>query len=355
MNILLTAKLADTKLQGKLTPILDIPDLECLFLVRKTPLNQPGITNINPPSFFTLPLLFELWRLVVMIILAKRNSNLTVVGIQGFPHGLIATVVAKLCGKGSVLWLIGSDVRIRLHQPIWGWAIRWMIKAADFIFVMGEPMRDEVLSVSRRPDCVEVMQLDVSQPILGSPISARSIDLLFVGNLITLKRPDRIVSVVSFLKRCGMNAKCLILGDGAEKESLSALVSQKGVEDSVTIAGFCPNPVEMMRDAKLLLLLSESEGLPTVVVEAAYCGLPVVCTDVGDTRAMLGDSAHVVFVPVSNEAQQCREIAALLSDPVRLQFLSERGTEFARLYRKRWSRANLTTLWIKALEQSCKS
>jgi glycosyltransferase involved in cell wall biosynthesis len=70
----------------------------------------------------------------------------------------------------------------------------------------------------------------------------------------------------------------MILGEGEERPALEQLVSQLGLEQDVSLPGFVENPYAYMNQAALFVLSSTSEALPTVLIEALYCGLPLVST-----------------------------------------------------------------------------
>jgi glycosyltransferase involved in cell wall biosynthesis len=74
-------------------------------------------------------------------------------------------------------------------------------------------------------------------------------------------------------------ARLIILGEGEERPSLEKLIATLGLQDSVALPGFVPNPYAYMRNAALFVLSSLWEGLPTVLIEAMAVGVPVVSTD----------------------------------------------------------------------------
>jgi glycosyltransferase involved in cell wall biosynthesis len=60
---------------------------------------------------------------------------------------------------------------------------------------------------------------------------------------------------------------------------LEKMIDELGIGNKVEILGFMKNPYPVIKNAKLLILSSEREGLPTVLIEALILGTPVVSTD----------------------------------------------------------------------------
>jgi glycosyltransferase involved in cell wall biosynthesis len=96
-------------------------------------------------------------------------------------------------------------------------------------------------------------------------------------------------------------ARLMILGEGVDRPMLEALVKQLGLQDHVSLPGFVENPYAYMKRAALYVLSSRWEGLPTVLIEALYCGQPIVATDCpSGPREILAGGQHGVLVPVGD-------------------------------------------------------
>ena len=82
---------------------------------------------------------------------------------------------------------------------------------------------------------------------------------------------------------------------------LMALIREHQLEDNVICPGFQANPYPWVKKAKLLVLCSDHEGLPSVMLEALACGTPVVSTDCpsGPAEILTGELARWL-VPVND-------------------------------------------------------
>jgi glycosyltransferase involved in cell wall biosynthesis len=113
--------------------------------------------------------------------------------------------------------------------------------------------------------------------------------------------------------RASRPVRLMILGEGEERATLETLVRQLGLEQEVSLPGFVENPYAYMRRAALFVLSSKSEALPTVLIEALYCGLPLVSTRCpGGAREILADGRYGQLVPVGDETALAQAIEMTL-------------------------------------------
>ncbi len=88
------------------------------------------------------------------------------------------------------------------------------------------------------------------------------------------------------------NAKLILVGDGPCRRSLEDLVRELCIADAVIFAGHVMDPLPYLLMLDVFVMSSSTEQLPNALLEAMACGLPVVCTDVGDSRETLGAAAE---------------------------------------------------------------
>jgi glycosyltransferase involved in cell wall biosynthesis len=118
-------------------------------------------------------------------------------------------------------------------------------------------------------------------------------------------------------QRQARHVRLLILGEGSERKSLEALAAQLGVEQDVCLPGFVENPYPYMVNASVFVLSSLWEGLPMVLVEALYCGPPIVATDCpSGPREILKNGEFGRLVSVGEPEALAEAIGAALDGKV---------------------------------------
>jgi glycosyltransferase involved in cell wall biosynthesis len=145
--------------------------------------------------------------------------------------------------------------------------------------------------------------------------------LLAVGRLVEQKRLDRFLLVLSRLRQqLRLDVKGLIVGPSragdAVRERLESLARQLGLlPDAVQFYGAVADMTRIYQQASVVLLTSDYEGTPNVLLEAMACGLPVVSTRVGGVPEIVQDRQTGFLL----EAEDCDGLVAaaaqLVNDP----------------------------------------
>lgn len=115
---------------------------------------------------------------------------------------------------------------------------------------------------------------------------------LFVGRFEGQKDPLRLLAAFKQVKATNPTAVLLLIGDGSLKAKMQAFIAEHGLAEAVHFLRPMPQ-TEMskwMNSADALCLTSAFEGMPCVILEALYCGLPVVSTAVGEAWRLIGNS-----------------------------------------------------------------
>ncbi len=86
----------------------------------------------------------------------------------------------------------------------------------------------------------------------------------------------------------GPAVRLLIVGDGPERGQIEEVIADERAGAHVTLAGLRRDVPRLWAAADAGLLTSLSEGIPLTVIEAMAAGRPVVATDVGGLREVLG-------------------------------------------------------------------
>jgi glycosyltransferase involved in cell wall biosynthesis len=120
--------------------------------------------------------------------------------------------------------------------------------------------------------------------------------------------------------RSRIDARLIILGDGPDRDDLERLVTSLGLDGQVDLVPYQDNPYAFMRRAAVFALSSKWEGLPTVLLEAAGLGTPLVSADCpGGPRDIVGDSSHLLVPPGDARALGDAVVNAI-SEPERYRF-----------------------------------
>ena len=129
--------------------------------------------------------------------------------------------------------------------------------------------------------------------------------LLCLGRLVALKGFDVALTAFASIVARYPRARLVIAGDGPERVKLERQAAELELQDAVEFTGWvAPDGVpSLLSTATLVLIPSDTEGLPLVALEAASMARPVIATRVGGLpEAVVHEQTGLLVEPRDSNA-----------------------------------------------------
>ncbi|MGY3924695.1 glycosyltransferase [Aeromonas jandaei] len=141
---------------------------------------------------------------------------------------------------------------------------------------------DDILkNVKATPKSCQVIynpfDIDKIQALADEPFS-KPFDKYFihVGTFEERKRHDRLLQAYQL---SGVDTPLVLMGKGDLRPKIESMIEEMNLASKVKIINFQKNPYPYIKAAQALILTSDAEGLPTVLIEALICHTPVISVD----------------------------------------------------------------------------
>ena len=131
------------------------------------------------------------------------------------------------------------------------------------------------------------------EPVVINP---NATDLVFVGELRTLKGVDVLIEAIALLAREGNRVSVTIAGDGPDRAAFETQAATQGTGEMVRFIGSMPARAAFALGRRLVVP-SRAESLPYIVLEAAAAGVPLIATNVGGFPKSSGPRLPIWFRP----------------------------------------------------------
>jgi glycosyltransferase involved in cell wall biosynthesis len=133
----------------------------------------------------------------------------------------------------------------------------------------------------------------------------------YIGTFNRIKRVDLLIHAFQMVS--SSHTKLLLVGEGAERDFLEKLVAELHMEKSIFFSGWRNDVPDLLSAMDLLILPSDYEGCPGIILESLGCETPCIGSDVGGISELLLYQ-DLLFQP-SNADHLAQKIKLILSDP----------------------------------------
>jgi glycosyltransferase involved in cell wall biosynthesis len=187
---------------------------------------------------------------------------------------------------------------------------------------------EDKIHVIPNPFDIESIRDRSEEPVAHPWLNDDSDVILSAGRLEPVKDFELLIDSFDRVHREHPSTKLIILGEGSTRENLEATIRSNGLTDVVDLPGYVDNPYKYMRNARLFVLSSRREALPSVLIEALAVGCPVVATDRGGAREILDCGTYGTLVEAT-ESELSESIVSELSRTPDTSLLKERAEYYA--------------------------
>lgn len=157
--------------------------------------------------------------------------------------------------------------------------------------------------------------------------------ILAVGRLVVKKGFRDLVRACRFLQDNETSFKCLIVGEGEERDRLNQQIAALGLQDRVTLLGpqTQEHVLKLMREAAVLVLpcvvspSGNQDGLPSVLIEALAVGLPAISTTLSGVPEIIEHGRTGLLIAPGDSMSLASAIEQVFGNPALRERLARAG------------------------------
>ena len=268
----------------------------------------------------------------------ELDSNFDIIHAHGMYKvgaGIIAMYLSEMLGKPYVVTLHGSDVNYEMPK-IKTLFLNVLKKASKVIFV-SDALRKRAIELGY-DESNSIVIPNGYDPEIFYPVDKIAVRkelgiyrkstyyIGFVGNLIKVKRADKLGEIFHYIANKVKDVKFIVVGDGpllskVKKETKDLDIIFTGRLEQREVA-------KWMNAMDVMILPSRNEGFGAVVIEAQACGTAVVGSSNGGIPEAIGFNEFVVEEGEDFERRFADKVIEVLKNGYDSKILTERVKDY---------------------------
>src|SRR5690606_14324138 len=285
------------------------------------------VTILGKRRGIDLRLVWRLWRWL-------RNSKPQIVHTHLFTADTWGRLVARLAGVPLVFSTVHSvnSWQGRVHRLVDRTLALFTTRLIACTAQVADKLHDQdgidaarIVTLANGVDLqrfADVTPVDIERELDASGSAPW---LAVLGRLEPVKGQADLLECLALLREQGVGFRCVLIGDGPEREALVEEVAQLQLADRVFFAGFRDKVPAWLAAIDVLVMPSRWEGLPMALLEAMALGKPVVAHEVGGIPDVVRDGQEGLLVPPHHPQKMMQALEKLLGDAVLREQMGSRA------------------------------
>lgn len=270
-----------------------------------------------------------------------RNYNPTVVHAHFGPSGPAGLTLARSLGVPLLVTYHGQDATISDEEASRSWRGREylrgradVIREAAVVISVSEFIRRKLIAKGYPAERIVTHRNGIDVRSFQFSAGRREPLVVFVGRFVEKKGGEYLIRALARLRGQSRSVRAVLVGDGPLRPALEKLAAEERVD--VLFTGFLPLDAvkAWLGRASVAVVPSvtaangDSEGLPTVILEAQAVGTPVVATRHAGNAEGVIEGRSAVLVDERDVPGLARAIWQFVGDPGTAKSFGIAGREF---------------------------
>ena len=269
------------------------------------------------------------FQILHMLIKLLKKQQPSIVHTHRGKENILGSIAAFIAGGTASLRTAHGAPE---HHPSWRQYRKRIIYMLDWL--CGRYLQRKIIAVSNdlasllesnfpaNQICVIENGIDLEltqksqQPHTSGGIGRDTFRVGLAGRLAPVKRVDIFIQTAAHLLKNypGFNASFHIYGNGPMRSELERLSRELGTNELISFEGHSDDILKDLQKLDVLVMTSDHEGLPMILLEAMALQIPIIAHAVGGIPQLLDHGASGILVKSQDEAIYAREIFGLIYD-----------------------------------------
>jgi glycosyltransferase involved in cell wall biosynthesis len=241
------------------------------------------------------------------IIKIIRKIRPDVIHVTSSKAGGIGALAGRLCRVPQIIFTSHGLTMDETWRPKWQqwliWFGTWSTLSLAHVSIMISTetynrarllprLSNKVVLIKNGLAPFELLDKNVARAKLAPNVPQQSLWIGGIGELHPNKNWSALIEAMEVLPN---SVQLLLIGEGEERATLTALIDQRDLLGRVHLLGFKDAP-QYLSAFDIFVLPSKKEGLPYVLLEAGFASLPVVASDLPGNQDIIqtGETGFLV-------------------------------------------------------------
>lgn len=252
-----------------------------------------------------------------------KNEHIDVLHTHLYHANLFGSLAAKHCKTPSVMSIQNTYSHHKLHRRILNWYVSRFVRT---IIVGSEDIKRDVMKndwvasskITVIDNCVDldVIKSKVSREEMREQLSIPegAVVLGTIGRLEEQKGHRFLIQALKLLCESEIQFFLVLVGEGKKRDELERLVEELSLQERVMFLGTRTDIGDLLMAMDIFIMPSLWEGLSLSMLTAMAAEKPVIATNVGGVKKVLGDDEYGLVIESGKPEAIVYAIEKILND-----------------------------------------